>query len=82
MRACPPAHTCLLTPFRRSCPRACSKAVGHKFGPHLPRSVPLCIRYLRSAAEGDEELREYCLQVRGPPSFQCLIRQPSNQSTY
>ncbi|PSC76088.1 cullin-associated NEDD8-dissociated 1 isoform B [Micractinium conductrix] len=42
---------------------AISKAVGHKFGPHLPRSVPLCIRYLRSAAEGDEELREYCLQA-------------------
>jgi hypothetical protein len=42
----------------------CSKAVGHKFGQHLPRAVPLCIRYLRSAAEGDDELREYCLQVR------------------
>jgi len=37
--------------------------VGYKFGVHLPRAVPLCIRYLRSAAEGDEELREYCLQV-------------------
>lgn len=42
---------------------AISKSVGHKFGKHLPRAVPLCIRYLRSAAEGDEELREYCLQA-------------------
>ena len=43
--------------------RCCSKGVGHKFGKHLPHAVPLCIRYLRSAAEGDEELREHCLQV-------------------
>ncbi|KAI3438733.1 hypothetical protein D9Q98_001153 [Chlorella vulgaris] len=40
-----------------------SKSVGHTFGQHLPRAVPLCIRYLRSAAEGDDELREYCLQA-------------------
>lgn len=41
----------------------CSKSVGYRFGKHLGRAVPLAIRYLRGAAEGDEELREYCLQV-------------------
>lgn len=50
----------------------CSKSVGHKFGKHLARGVPLCIRYLRGAAEGDEELREYCLQARGRRGGACL----------
>lgn len=40
-----------------------SKSVGYRFGKHLGRAVPLAIRYLRGAAEGDEELREYCLQA-------------------
>ena len=53
-------HPSVLFPALLCC---CSKGVGHKFGKHLPRAVPLCIRYLRSAAEGDEELREHCLQV-------------------
>ncbi|EFN57516.1 hypothetical protein CHLNCDRAFT_57288, partial [Chlorella variabilis] len=52
-----------------------SKSVGNKFGKHLPRAVPLCIRYLRVAAEGDEELREYCLQAL--ESF--VLRSPQDE---
>ena len=48
---------------------ACSKAVGYRFGKHLGRGVPLAIRNLRGAAEGDEELREYCLQVTAACSW-------------
>lgn len=58
-----------LSPHTPSVPlpfSACSKAVGYRFGKHLGRGVPLAIRYLRGAAEGDEELREYCLQVTAP----------------
>ncbi|KAL4425586.1 hypothetical protein ABPG75_009602 [Micractinium tetrahymenae] len=58
---------------------AISKAVGHKFGKHLGRAVLLCIRYLRAAAEGDEELREHCLQalesfvLRSPQDARALL---------
>lgn len=40
-----------------------SRAVGYRFGQHLPEAVPLVITYAKKAAEGDDELREYVLQV-------------------
>lgn len=42
-----------------------SRAVGYRFGKHLPVTVPLVIDYCQQAKEGDDELREYCLQVGG-----------------
>ncbi len=43
----------------------CSKSVDSKFAKHLARAVPLCIRHLHRAPEGEDELREHCLQVCG-----------------
>jgi hypothetical protein len=40
-----------------------SRAVGYRFGQRLPEAVPLVITYAKKAAEGDDELREYVLQV-------------------
>ena len=42
----------------------CSRAVGHRFGRHLDVAVPLAISYCDDAGENEEELQEYCLQVR------------------
>lgn len=41
----------------------CSRAVGFRFGPVLPEVLPLIMRFCCSAAEQDDEIREYCLQV-------------------
>ncbi len=40
-----------------------SRAVGWRFGRHLAVAVPLVIRYCGEAKEGDDELREFCLQA-------------------
>lgn len=40
-----------------------SRAVGYRFGAHLEAAVPLVSRFCSGAGEGDEELREACLQV-------------------
>lgn len=45
----------------------CSRAVGYRFGRYLSTAVPLAISHCDKAAEGDDELREHCLQVREPP---------------
>jgi hypothetical protein len=37
--------------------------VGFRFGPHLDTAVPLMIQFADKATEGDDELREQCLQV-------------------
>lgn len=42
-----------------------SRAVAYRFGKHLDVTVPLVTSYCDAAAEGDDELRELCLQVRG-----------------
>ncbi len=41
-----------------------SRAVGYRFGRHLSTAVPLVVSHCDKAAEGDDELREHCLQVR------------------
>jgi hypothetical protein len=38
--------------------------VGYRFGRHLPSALPLIVTHCEKAGEGDEELRENCLQVR------------------
>jgi hypothetical protein len=38
--------------------------VGFRFGPHMGSAVPLMIQFADKAPEGDDELREQCLQVR------------------
>ncbi|GFR41084.1 hypothetical protein Agub_g1724, partial [Astrephomene gubernaculifera] len=40
-----------------------SRAVGYRFGRYLGTAVPLAIRHCDNAAEGDDELREHCLQA-------------------
>ncbi|GIL73243.1 hypothetical protein Vretimale_4847 [Volvox reticuliferus] len=40
-----------------------SRAVGYRFGRYLTTAVPLVISYCNKAAEGDDELREHCLQA-------------------
>lgn len=40
-----------------------SKCVGYRFGRHLSTAVPLVMKYGQKAAEGDDELREFALQV-------------------
>jgi hypothetical protein len=37
--------------------------VGYRFGRYLNDAVPLVVRHCDQAGEGDDELREYCLQV-------------------
>ena len=41
----------------------CSRSIGYRFGKHLSSVIPLVIKYCHSAAEGDDELREFCLQA-------------------
>jgi hypothetical protein len=48
----------------RSPLRARSRAVGYRFGRFLPSAVPLAVSHCDKAGDGDDELREYCLQVR------------------
>ncbi|GAX78344.1 hypothetical protein CEUSTIGMA_g5786.t1 [Chlamydomonas eustigma] len=40
-----------------------SRSVGYRFGRHLPSAVPLIISHCEKAGEGDEELKEICLQA-------------------
>ncbi|KXZ56874.1 hypothetical protein GPECTOR_1g789 [Gonium pectorale] len=40
-----------------------SRAVGYRFGRYLGTAVPLAISHANKAAEGDDELREHCLQA-------------------
>ncbi|GIL42737.1 hypothetical protein Vafri_669 [Volvox africanus] len=40
-----------------------SRAVGYRFGRYLSTAVPLVISFCNKAAEGDDELREHCLQA-------------------
>jgi len=42
---------------------AVSRAVGFRFGPHLAAAVPLAIAHCDRAGEGDDEMREACLQA-------------------
>ena len=39
-----------------------SRQAGHRFGEHLERIIPLIVKYAK--VDGDDELREYCIQVR------------------
>lgn len=41
----------------------CSRSIGYRFGKHLPATIPLVIKFSHDAVEGDDELREYCLQA-------------------
>ena len=45
------------------CCVCCSRSTGYRFGKHLPNVVPLIISFSKKAAEGDDELREFCLQA-------------------
>ncbi|EFJ52089.1 hypothetical protein VOLCADRAFT_79240 [Volvox carteri f. nagariensis] len=40
-----------------------SRAVGYRFGRYLATAVPLAISHCNKATEGDDELREHCLQA-------------------
>ncbi|MEW5303601.1 MAG: hypothetical protein WDW36_006278 [Sanguina aurantia] len=40
-----------------------SRSVGYRFGKHLAMTVPLMMHYCDKATDGDDELREYCLQA-------------------
>ncbi|KAG2450178.1 hypothetical protein HYH02_000280 [Chlamydomonas schloesseri] len=40
-----------------------SRAVGYRFGRYLAVAVPLAVSHCDKAAEGDDELREHCLQA-------------------
>ena len=40
-----------------------SRAIGYRFGKHLPSTIPLVIKFSQNASEGDDELREFCLQA-------------------
>ncbi|DBB08467.1 hypothetical protein WJX82_000009 [Trebouxia sp. C0006] len=42
---------------------AVSRSIGYRFGKHLPAVIPLVIKFSHDAAEGDDELREHCLQA-------------------
>lgn len=37
--------------------------MGFRLGPHLPAALPLLLQHCDAAGEGDEELREHCLQA-------------------
>ena len=39
-----------------------SRQAGHRVGEHLERIMPMIVKY--SKVENDDELREYCIQVR------------------
>ena len=39
-----------------------SRQAGHRVGEHLERIIPMIVQYSR--VENDDELREYCIQVR------------------
>lgn len=41
----------------------CSRAVAWRFGKYLDQAVPLAVKYCQNAAEGEDELQEYCLQA-------------------
>ena len=41
----------------------CSRSIGYRFGKHLPATIPLVIKFSHDAVEGDDELREHCLQA-------------------
>lgn len=47
------------------CHVPCSRSVGYRFGRHLAVAVPLMVSQCEGAAEGDDELRELCLQEGG-----------------
>ena len=40
-----------------------SRSVAWRFGRYLDTAVPLAVEYCRSAEEGEDELKEYCLQA-------------------
>ena len=40
-----------------------SRSIGYRFGKHLPATIPLVIKFSHDAVEGDDELREHCLQA-------------------
>ncbi|KAL3163066.1 hypothetical protein ABBQ32_009489 [Trebouxia sp. C0010 RCD-2024] len=42
---------------------AVSRSIGYRFGKHLPATIPLVIKFSHDAVEGDDELREHCLQA-------------------
>lgn len=42
--------------------RCFSRQAGHRFGEHLEKIIPLIVKYAK--IDGDDELREYCIQVR------------------
>ena len=49
-----------------------SRQAGHRFGEHLERIIPLIVKYAK--IDGDDELREYCIQVKVHFEFQTWVR--------
>lgn len=45
-----------------------SRQAGHRVGEHLERIIPMIVQYSR--VENDDELREYCIQVRVDSFFE------------
>lgn len=39
------------------------RAAGWRFGRHLDMAVPSVVEHWKAAGEGDDELRDYCLQA-------------------
>ena len=52
--------------------------MGWRFGKQLAEAVPLAVRYCEDAAEGDNEVQEYCLQAL--ESF--VLRAPHDAKTH
>jgi hypothetical protein len=52
------------------CHICCSRQAGHRFGEHLERVIPLIVKYAK--IDGDDELREYCIQVSFSARFALL----------
>ena len=48
--------------FLTLCDLHFSRQAGHRVGEHLERIIPMIVQY--SKVENDDELREYCIQVR------------------
>jgi hypothetical protein len=81
----PHTHTTAAAPHHHHAlpppPPPRSKAVGFRFGPHMGTAVPLMIDFAGKAGEGDDELREHCLQAlesfvaRSPAACRPLLPQ-------
>ncbi|KAJ7389386.1 Cullin-associated NEDD8-dissociated protein 1 [Desmophyllum pertusum] len=68
------------------CIGAICRQAGHRVGEHLERIIPMIVQY--SKVENDDELREYCIQVRRrffdfqTYNVQCIIGPFASQQKY